>query len=66
MQILFDFQLTYLYKEEDDHALSKDGDVSIWQDYRAYNSLIQNNHQRDFDELKRTRLRWTSQLSEDE
>ena len=63
----FIFQLTYLYKETDHHALSKDVDVAIWQDYRAYKCLdsvvdatdfiVINNQQHDeFDEFKKTKI----------
>ena len=31
--------LSYLYKNDGDHALSKDTDVALWQDYRAYHSM---------------------------
>ena len=32
-------QLSYLFKNDGDHALSKDTDVALWQDYRAYHSM---------------------------
>ena len=32
-------QLSYLFKEEGDFALSKDVDVAMWQDYRAFSGL---------------------------
>lgn len=62
-----DVDLTYLYKEKDHHALSKDVDVAIWQDYRAYKCLdpvldatdiiVINNQQHDeFDEFKKTEI----------
>ena len=31
--------LSYLCKNNEDHALSKDTDVALWQDYRAYHSM---------------------------
>ena len=31
--------LSYLYKNDGDHALSKDTDVALWQDYRAYHGM---------------------------
>ena len=32
-------RLSYRYKNDGDHALSKDTDVALWQDYRAYHSM---------------------------
>ncbi len=32
-------QLSYLFENDGDYALSKDVDVALWQDFRAYNSM---------------------------
>lgn len=32
-------QLSYLFENDGDYALSKDVDVALWQDFRAYNNM---------------------------
>ena len=60
-------QLSYLFEEDDDHTLSKDVDVALWQDYRAHHNMqpvrdaldfvIVNNKLHDeFDEFKRAEI----------
>ena len=60
-------QLSYLLEEDDDHALSKDVDVALWQDYRPHSILqpvrdaidfIILNHKlyNEFDEFKKAEI----------
>ena len=60
-------QLSYLFEEDDDHGLSKDVDVALWQDYRAHHNMqpvrdaldfiIVNDKLHDeFDEFKRVEI----------
>ena len=60
-------QLSYLFREEDDHALSKDVDVVLWQSYRAYQKqppvtdaidfvIVNNQLHSQFDEFKKTEI----------
>ena len=35
----FELQLSYLFEDDDDHALSKDVDVALWQDYRVHSNM---------------------------
>lgn len=61
------FQLSYLYESEDDHALSKDVDVTLWQDYRAFNGnkpvkdaldfvIVNNKLHNEFDSFKKSEV----------
>lgn len=63
----FKFQLSYLYENEDEYALSKDVDVSFWQDYRAFNGekpvrdvkdfvIVNNELHEEFDTFKKSEV----------
>ena len=41
-------QLSHLYENDGDHGLSKDVDVALWLDYRAYHNMQSLREERDF------------------
>ncbi len=60
-------QLSYLFREEGDYALSKDVDVVLWQSFRAHNNLppvtdaldfviVNNQLHNEFDEFKKAEI----------
>ena len=59
--------MSYLFEEDSDHALSKDVDVALWQDYRAHCHMqpvrdaldfviVDNKLHDEFDEFKRAEI----------
>ena len=59
--------MSYLFEEDSDHALSKDVDVALWQDYRAHRHMqpvrdeldfviVDNKLHDEFDEFKRAEI----------
>ena len=59
--------MSYLFEEDDDHALSKDVDVALWQDYRVHSNMqpvrdaldfviVNNKLHNEFDEFKRAEI----------
>ena len=41
-------QLSHLYENDGDHGLSKDVDIALWLDYRAYHNMQSLREERDF------------------
>ena len=60
-------QLSYPFEEDDDHALSKNIDVALWQDYRTHLNMepvrdtldfviVNDNLHDDFDKFKKAEI----------